>query len=42
MIKYGPNFFPAAVINNVTYKGALDPNNFFESICEGFKDKPEE
>ena len=40
--KYGPHFFPAAVINNVTYRGSLEPNNFFDAICEGFKDKPEE
>lgn len=30
--KYGPSFMPAAVINNVTYRGALDPNNFFDAI----------
>lgn len=30
--KYGPHFFPAAVINNVTYRGSLDPVNFFDAI----------
>lgn len=39
---YGPHFFPAAVINNVTYRGILEPENFFSAICEGFKDKPKE
>jgi hypothetical protein len=40
MKKYGPNFFPAAVINNVTYRGSLTPSNFFEAVCQGFKNKP--
>jgi hypothetical protein len=39
---YGPHYFPAAVINNITYRGTLQPTNVFEAICEGFKDKPKE
>lgn len=39
---YGPHYFPAAVINNITYRGNLEPLNFFEAVCEGFKDKPAE
>jgi hypothetical protein len=34
----GPHFVPAVVINNITYRGTLDPENVFQAICEGFKD----
>lgn len=40
MRKYGPQYFPAAVINNITYRGVLEPENFFDAVCAGFKDKP--
>lgn len=30
--KYGPHFFPAAVINNVTFRGSLNPPNFFAAV----------
>lgn len=38
----GPYIFPAIVINKVTYKGFLHPENVFNAICEGFKDMPDE
>jgi len=38
----GPHFFPAIVINNITYRGFLTPDNIFQAICEGFKKHPEE
>lgn len=34
----GPHFVPAVIINNITYRGNLDPENVFEAICQGFKD----
>jgi len=27
------NFYPAVVINNITYRGDLIPKNIFTSIC---------
>ena len=39
---YGPHYFPAIVVNNVTYRGSLQPRSVFYAICEGFKNKPEE
>ena len=38
----GPHFVPAVVINKITYRGTLDPENVFLAICEGFKDSQEE
>lgn len=38
----GPHFFPAIIINNVTYRGSLNPDNVFQAICKGFKDAPNE
>jgi hypothetical protein len=29
----GPHFVPAVVINNITYRGTLDPENVFNAIC---------
>jgi len=34
----GPHFVPAVVINNITYRGTLDPENVFNAICQGYKD----
>ena len=34
----GPHFIPAVVINKISYRGTLDPENVFNAICEGFKD----
>lgn len=39
---YGPHFFPAVIINNVTYRGFLNTENVFQAICNGFKNAPEE
>jgi hypothetical protein len=30
------------VINNVTFRGQLNPYNVFEAICAGYKDTPQE
>ena len=38
----GPHFFPALVINNVTYRGFLNPEHVFDALCKGFKDAPQE
>lgn len=38
----GPHFFPAVIINNVTYRGSLNPDTVFQAICYGFKDAPAE
>ena len=38
----GPAFFPALIINDVTYRGFLNNENAFEAICEGFKKHPKE
>jgi len=38
----GPHFVPAVVINNITYRGTLDPENVFNAICQGFKDAQSE
>lgn len=35
--KYGPQFFPAVVINNRTYRGFLNPEPVYNTICQGFK-----
>mmetsp|Transcript_20067 Transcript_20067/g.22395 ORF Transcript_20067/g.22395 Transcript_20067/m.22395 type:complete len:161 (-) Transcript_20067:8-490(-) len=39
---HGPHFFPAVIINNVTYRGFLTPDNVFQAICEGFQKHPSE
>ncbi len=39
--KYGAGFYPSIVINNVTYRGQLDPPLVETAICAGFKDQPE-
>jgi len=40
--KGGPSFAPALIINNITYRGYLSPDNVFEAICQGFKKHPSE
>ena len=34
--KYGPNIFPAVVINNQTFRGQLEIEAVFYGICSGF------
>jgi hypothetical protein len=41
-ISKGPQFFPAIIINNQTYRGFLTSENIFQAICEGFKKQPSE
>ena len=38
----GTHLYPSLVINNITFRGQLNPFNAFEAICAGFKDLPEE
>lgn len=38
----GPSFYPAVIINNVTFRGFLSSDNVFEAICQGFKKHPSE
>jgi len=38
--KYGPNLFPAVVINNQTFRGQLEIEAVFSAICSGFHDLP--
>ena len=34
--KYGPNVYPAVVINNQTFRGQLEIEAVFSGICSGF------
>jgi hypothetical protein len=38
----GSHLYPSVVINNVTFRGQLNPYNVFEAICAGYKDTPSE
>ena len=40
--KHGAHYIPSVIINNVVYRGILDPENVFSAICNGFKDTPEQ
>jgi hypothetical protein len=37
---YGPNIFPAVVINNQTFRGQLEIEAVFNGICSGFLRTP--
>ena len=39
--KSGVRFLPELMINQVVYKGQLDPRTVFNAICANFKDKPQ-
>lgn len=39
--KYGTHLYPSLVINDVTFRGQLNPDNVFEAICAGFDDVPD-
>lgn len=39
---YGHHLYPSVVINDVTFRGQMNPFNVFEAICAGFKDLPKE
>jgi hypothetical protein len=38
---YGHHIYPSVIINDVTFRGQLNPFNVFEAICAGFKDLPD-
>lgn len=38
----GSHLYPSVVINNITFRGQLNPYNVFEAICAGYKDTPGE
>lgn len=39
---FGSHLYPSVVINNITFRGHLNPYNVFEAICAGYKDTPQE
>ena len=39
---HGAHYIPSVIINQVAYRGDLDPENVFSAICNGFKDPQEE
>ncbi len=39
---HGAHYIPSIIINQVAYRGVLDPENVFGAICNGFKDPQEE
>lgn len=36
----GTNLNPSIVINDVIFRGQMNPDNVFEAICSGFKEMP--
>jgi hypothetical protein len=38
----GPDFWPAVVINGMTFRGNLNVDHVFEAICQGFETRPSE
>ena len=38
----GSHLYPSVVINNITFRGQLNPYNVFEAICAGYQDTPVE
>ena len=38
--KFGPNLFPAVVVNNQTFRGQLEVEALFNGICSGFRNTP--
>ena len=38
---YGHHLYPSVIINDITFRGQLNPFNVFEAICAGYKDLPE-
>jgi hypothetical protein len=39
---HGAHYIPSVIVNNVAYRGTLDPENVFNAICNGYKDPQEE
>lgn len=40
--KLGTHLYPSMVINGMTFRGRLTPDNVFEAICASFKREPRE
>lgn len=40
--KYGHQVYPSVVINDVTFRGQVNPRNVFQAICAGYRDPPKE
>ena len=38
----GSHLYPSVVVNNITFRGQMNPYNVFEAICAGYKDTPNE
>lgn len=38
--KLGTHLTPSVVVNDVIFRGQMNPDNIFEAICSGFKDMP--
>ena len=38
--KIGLHIYPAVVINEVIFRGQVNPDNVFEAICASFRDMP--
>lgn len=39
---HGAHYIPSVIINQVAYRGVLDPENVYSAICNGYKDPQEE
>ena len=39
---HGSGFYPGIIINGVVYRGDISPEDVFQAVCAGFKDKPSE
>ena len=39
---HGAHYIPSIIINQVAYRGVLDPENVFSAVCSGFKNPQEE
>lgn len=37
---YGAGFYPFVVINNITYRGQINPLNVYNALCAGFANPP--
>ena len=38
--QYGLHFYPAIVVNGLIFRGQMNPDNVFETICAAFKEMP--
>lgn len=40
--EYGTFLYPAIVINDMTFRGRLNPENVYEAVCASFRHEPKE